>query len=435
MEAHPAMTHLILPLTLAALFAAASLTVSAQAQEGPRLPSDELFTNPRRAERRFDGFSYTARERQEEAAEKVRRVRRMLADRRLDGLLVATERNLNWLTAGGKDNVVWVQRETPVKLLVTADRLYLVADNIEGPRMMSEELQGLGYEWVRFNWYQAEKDVLGPLVRGKKLAFDHAATAAAYDHDPNTSIPDLMDVYYPITQGELKKYRWLGRKTSEVLETVGRAVRPGMSEYDVQYLLAREFWYWDILPTVLLSAVDERFKVYRHPVVVGERMRSYVALNVCTRRWGLTVSTTRLVHFGEPDEKLKRAWAEGPKVGAAYLAASKPGNTFGDVFAAGQKAYADMGFPEEWKLHHQGGPILGLERLVLVQPGDRTPIRAGMVLAWNPTVQGTKFEDTVYVRENGTLENLTAPIDWPTAPVTIGGTTYRIPTLLVRPKP
>jgi Xaa-Pro dipeptidase len=206
-----------------------------------------------------------------------------------------------------------------------------------------------------------------------------------------------------------------------------------MTELDVQHLLARELWYWDIFPTVILSAVDERFRIYRHPVVVGASLKRYVALNVCTRRWGLVVSTTRMLHFGEPGEKLAEAWRLGPKVNAAMWAASRPGNTLGEVVEAARKAYREIGFPDEWKLHHQGGPILTLERLFLAQPGDRTKIVPGMVLAWNPTVQGTKFEDTVVVNADGSLENLTPTIRWPSVEVEAGGRRHKVPGLMIRP--
>lgn len=403
--------------------------------QAPRLPSDDLLASPTKAAHRFDEFVYPFVERRQEAAEKVTRLRKAMADRKLDGILIATERNLNWLTAGGKDNVVWAQRETPVELLVTADKLYLIANNIEGPRMMTEELDGLGYEWVKYYWEQKDTDTLAPLIRRKRIAFDLPAAAAANKYDPVKDVFDFQEVYYPITAGELRKYRWLGHKTAEILEQVGSVVRPGMTERDVQYLLAREFWYWDIFPTVILSAVDERFRTYRHPVVLGAPLKRYCALNVCARRWGLVVSTTRMLHFGEPDPALKKAWELGPRVDAAMWAATRPGNSLGDVVAAAQNAYKQVGYPDEWKLHHQGGPIFGLERLFLAAPGDRTKIIPGMVLAWNPTLQGAKFEDTVLVKQDGTLENLTPVLNWPSVDVKVGATTYKVPGLMIRPVP
>jgi Xaa-Pro aminopeptidase len=405
----------------------------AQAAAPPALSSEDLFARPEQAAKRFEEFVYTAAERREEAEEKVARVRKALAARKLDGLLLSLERNFNWLTAGGSDNVVWPQRESLIKVLVTPESLHLIADNIEGPRVMTEELNGLGYDWVRYNWFRPEREVLQPLLRGKKIAFDQAATATEYGFDPARASLDFVDLYYPITAGELKKYRWLGRKTVEAMEQVARVIRPGMSERDLQYLLNRELWYWDILPTVTLSAVDERFRTYRHPTVRGAELKNYAALNICSRRWGLVVSTTRMVHFGRPDAALAQAWDRGPRVAAAMLHASRPGNTLGQVLGAAQKAYADIGYPEEWRLHHQGGMIFNIERIDTVKPGDRTRIRPGMVLAWNPTIQGAKFEDTVLVREDGTLENLTPLIDWPAVTVQFEGKPYTLAGLLIRP--
>jgi antitoxin VapB len=208
-----------------------------------------------------------------------------------------------------------------------------------------------------------------------------------------------------------------------------------MTERDLQYLVNREFWYWDIFPTVALTSVDERFRTYRHAVPVGATLRQTAALNICVRRWGQVISTTRVIHFGELDAAQAKIWQEGARVLASMWQASKPGNTLGDVFEAAQRAYRVAGYPDEWKLHHQGGPILGLERIVLAKPGDKTVIKPGTTLAWNPTMQGAKYEDTVLVKEDGTLENFSAALTWPTIPVNLGSTTYQVPGILVLPMP
>ncbi len=415
---------------IATLVAGAALAVD--------LPSDDLLLNRRRALTRFDDFVYTASERTAEVTEKLTRVRKLMIQRKLECLVIGTERNFQWLTGGGRDSVVLVQRESPVKLVITNDKQYLVANNIESPRVMTEELGGLGFASVQFDWFEeeGERKALAPLLKGRKVAFDDLATAATFVRgNPADALLDFIPLYYPITRGELRKYRWLGKKTVEVLEQVAQIVAPGMTEHDVQYLLCRELWYWDILPTVVLSAADERFAVYRHPLPIGAPIRRLIALNVCTRRWGLTISTTRVVHFGEPEEQDAKMWEQGSKVYAAMWDATKPGARLGDVLTEAQRAYESIKLPGEWRLHHQGGMILGLERLYLVQPGDKTKIVPGMVLAWNPTARGTKYEDTMVVRDDGTLENLTPCLKWPVVEVSIGGKIIRVPALLVRKEP
>ena len=56
-------------------------------------------------------------------------------------------------------------------------------------------------------------------------------------------------------------------------------------------------------------------------------------------------------------------------------------------------------------------------------------MHAGQVFAWNPSITGTKMEDSVLV---GADENvvLTAIDGWPVIPVEIGGRVYERPAIL-----
>src|SRR3954447_5230227 len=165
---------LVAAAVLAAGFLGARSAPAADAPPAPApgLPSDQLLTSPGSAAHRFDEFLYPMAERLKEAGEKLVRVRKWMAAKQVGGIVISTERNFDWITAGGKDNVVWAQRESPVKILIAPDRLYLIADNIDGPRVTTEELDGLGYDWVRYPWYGKEADALRPLIKGKKILFD-----------------------------------------------------------------------------------------------------------------------------------------------------------------------------------------------------------------------------------------------------------------------
>ena len=64
-------------------------------------------------------------------------------------------------------------------------------------------------------------------------------------------------------------------------------------------------------------------------------------------------------------------------------------------------------------------------------PGSQDEVRENQVYAWNPSITGTKMEDTVLI---GAEENvvLTAIPEWPTIPVGIGGKVYKRPAILVQ---
>jgi antitoxin VapB len=50
--------------------------------------------------------------------------------------------------------------------------------------------------------------------------------------------------------------------------------------------------------------------------------------------------------------------------------------------------------------------------------------------AWNPTVAGTKVEETVLLDEDGRLEVVTASPDWPSVDLDVRGQTIAVPLVL-----
>ena len=72
----------------------------------------------------------------------------------------------------------------------------------------------------------------------------------------------------------------------------------------------------------------------------ARQLQQYALLVLCARRHGLVANVTSAVHVGAiPDELLRRQEACA-RVDAAFLAATQPDNTTGDVFAVGAATYA-----------------------------------------------------------------------------------------------
>jgi hypothetical protein len=87
---------------------------------------------------------------------KMVRVQQFLREHTLAGVLLSAVNNFSWITAGLADNHVVITSETGgASLLVAADgRKFAVASNSEMPRLMAEDLKGLGYERREFKWYE-----------------------------------------------------------------------------------------------------------------------------------------------------------------------------------------------------------------------------------------------------------------------------------------
>lgn len=72
-----------------------------------------------------------------------------------------------------------------------------------------------------------------------------------------------------------------------------------------------------------------------------------------------------------------------------------------------------------------------MERDIVSTPNSSVKLSAGSCVAYNPTVQGWKNEDTYLVTDEG-VTNITPCINWPTFKVTEGGVTYTCADMLVR---
>jgi antitoxin VapB len=204
-----------------------------------------------------------------------------------------------------------------------------------------------------------------------------------------------------------------------------------MTEYEIAAVLSQAVECRGVQAIVNLIATDERIFAYRHPLPTSKKLQRYAMLILCGRKWGLICSLTRLIHFGVlPDEVRRKAEAVA-NIDAIMIAATRPGHTMGDVLQQAQSAYASLGFPDEWKHHHQGGLAGYAPREVTATPTSSQPILAGQVYAWNPSIAGAKSEDTILVGEQ-TNEILTEMKDWPTIEIQIGDQTIKRPAILVK---
>ncbi len=93
------------------------------------------------------------------------------------------------------------------------------------------------------------------------------------------------------------------------------------------------------------------------------------------------------------------------------------------------EAYANVGYADEWKLHHQGG-VAGYEpREHLATAASSQVVKAGQAFAWNPSITGTKSEDTILIGEKDG-EVITAMEDWPRIHVQVEGQLIERPAIL-----
>lgn len=357
-------------------------------------------------------------------ADKLARILSLLDQFELDGLLIRQVSNFAWATDGANSYVNRGSTTGAGMLLITRQARYLLTSNIELPRFEQEEgLLAQGWQPEVNRWDQPA-EALERLTRGLKLGAD-VPHSGARDLSRELSVARSY-----LDADEQERMRALGAICGDLMSVAARAVRPGMSEYQITALMSGAAEARGVRAQVLLVATDERVFRYRHPLPTGKIMDKYAMLVFCGRQHGLVCSVTRLVHFGPLPDELQRKSQAVAEVDAAMLAATRPGRQLNEVFEHTRQAYARVGFPEEWQLHHQGGPAGYDPREFLATASADVPVGVGQAYAWNPSIRGTKSEDTMLVGETRN-EVLTLSPDWPTLEIKVTGETIARPAILV----
>jgi Xaa-Pro aminopeptidase len=296
-----------------------------------------------------------------------------------DGRLVTSRpADVRWLLCGRGRPVDASAPSSPYTVVLEPDgaALVLYPDN-EHPRVDAEErFDELGYELVPYPWHEGH----------------------GLDETPSA----LDALRLELGELECARYRLAGADVADAMRDTLSRLAPALAELEAAADLAGATRERGFTTPVVLVAGDERQRVHRHPLPTEAPLGGHALLAITAERDGLYVSMTRLISFGPPPEELAALVQAAAEVDAAYLAASRPGATLGEAFAAGVDVYAEQGFPEEWRLHHQGGLTGYRGREVFAVPAEPTRIPGSAALAWNPSITGgAKSEDTILVSTEG----------------------------------
>lgn len=322
-----------------------------------------------------------------------------------DAVYLESWANVAWLCGGRGNRVVLDSPAGLCAVLLTANGAWLLVPNNEEARCRDEAFAGLALPLVSRPWYRL------PLWQSAASLLPDGAVWAADVPVPGAgdAEPILAMLRRRLTEPEMMRYRALGADSAEALETALLEILPGWTEIEAAGTISAALKAREIESKVVLVGGRARAERFRHLVPTASEVADGLMASVTAVRHGLHASLTRCLSFGEPPPQLMEKHATVISVDRAYLSLSRPGESLGTALTAGETAYTEGGFYDEWKEHHQGGTTGYAGREVFAQPGVDYVIDAGMAVAWNPTVPGAKSEDTFLIRDEG-LELLTA---WP----------------------
>lgn len=358
---------------------------------------------------------------------KLARIRGYLAESGLGAILLTRQDNFAWLT-GGRDNHVAAGSDVGVaSLLVTPTDRVVVTNQIEAGRLRDEEIGDQGWEWRTYDWFRpsgfvaAVRDVAGDRPIGSDTPFPGAGPLdGAFDR----LRADLLSA-------EVERYRAVGREMTAAIEETCQHVHAGQTELEIAADLSRRVRAHGGQPGVILIAADERINKYRHPIPTDRKLRDYVMLVLGGSMWGLTISISRFVAFHPLAPELRQKWRDVSTVAAYFTIATRPGREWSEIFRGATELYGRLGWPDEWRLHHQGGPTGYRGRDFTAGFESSGVVAATQAAAWNPSIAGTKSEDTIIVTASG-HEFLTRQTGWPTIKIEYDGAAFEFSDVLIR---
>lgn len=362
-----------------------------------------------------------------EVMEKERRVREYLARSGKDAVVIGRQDNFAWYTGGGTNKVVITSEAGFSYIVVTQNKVYIVAYLMDGPRVIDEEIPGYPAEPVFLAWCDGSpEDKIAQLTRGMKVVSDTRLPGAEF------APSEIYGLHYPLTDREIEKCRYIGGKTDEILRKVADNIRPGMVDYEIEAMLLYEYAKLDAIPEVILVGIDERIKKYRHCIPSGEKVGKTVLIHPALRMAGIHANVARMVHFGDdiPEDILKRHEAANT-IMATALSMCVPGRNFVDIHSKIESLFTAFGYKEEWKKHFIGGTTgyILADDSVCFNPEARVSIN--QPYDWFVTITGAKVEELGLNSSKGT-EFVSVAGHWPVREYEVGGQLFKLPQILIK---
>ena len=353
----------------------------------------------------------------------------MLAAENLAGVLLNTQHNFAWLTGGRSNGVDMTRENGACWLLVTRDgRRRVIANNIEMPRLSTEEISEQEFEPIEISW-QSEKDPLNVLAAARSAIADGEIGCDIGFPETRWIEPSIARCRFQLTPHEIERFRGLGQDAGRAVEDAIQTTSPGMAETNIARIVRDKLSARGIFAVVALVAADDRIARYRHPIPTDNVWQNTLLIVVCARRHGLIASLSRMICTGDIPSDLQRRTESTAAVNAALYSSTVAGAAGSELYAIAANAYAEQGFADEINKHHQGGACGYRTRDWVAHPTSGDIVHNQQAFAWNPSITGTKTEETGILTDNG-FEIITATPGFPKISTNIAGREYLSPGIL-----
>jgi Xaa-Pro dipeptidase len=368
--------------------------------------------------------SEQAADRRADLDHKHGRIAGLLQEVRCDGLLVLDPDNFAWLTAGAAARGVLDPDALPA-LYYSADQRWLIASNVDSQRLFDEELDGLGFQLKQWPWHRGREPLLADLCHGRTVACDQPREGL----EPVRG--QLWRLRRALTPYERACLRAVGVIVSHAIEATCRNIAPNETERQAAGQLHHRLVHRGAQPVLVEVAADGRARRYRQRGYTAVPIQHSCVMTVTARKYGLCVTASRSLCFGDPEPAFRQEHAAACKVSATYVASSWPDAMPRQILATGRHVYQVSGFEHEWRLSPQGY-ITGRAPVELpLTPQTEELLQTDWPVTWHASVGAACSCDTFLITNDGPAA-VTPTEVWPLKRIRVQGAEFLLPDLLVR---
>jgi antitoxin VapB len=337
---------------------------------------------------------------------KISALRKLMVEKKLNALILRRNPNLAWVISG-RAHVPTTIDAACFDLVITEERVFAVTNAIEAPRLAAEEFPA-GLEIKIVQWWEGRSHGLPEFF---SIGSDQPGPGLV---DLGTEIEILRATLDEYDQARIAS---ISARSAKALSQAMKEVVSSDREIDVAARITSALWQHNLEIAFLGVAGGSRVKKFRHPLPTDALIGNRASASICAREEGLISSVTRIVTFGALTETEESEYSAILEVEADFLDATIIGNPFSSVIDVAATSYSAHGFDsDEWHHHHQGGPSGFLPRDWPATPTSARLIQERQVIAWNPTGQGWKVEETLLTQPGGNII-LRGEDGWPTRTV------------------
>ena len=337
-----------------------------------------------------------------EFKERISKLRELADKHGLESIVLRRNPNLAW-AIGGRVHVPLTLDLACFDLIITKEKTIAVTNKIEAPRLIAEEFPA-EVEVIAIDWWEGRD---AKLPSGEKIGSDQPGGSR---FDLSIEVEQLRQ---SLSESEVVRFR---KVCADSAVALGEAIKLTTSvdrEIDVTARIASALWQLNLELVFIGVAGESRVKKFRHPLPTEAAIGNRVVASICARRKGMIASVTRIASFEDNID----SYVQILNVEAALFEKTILGAKFADPINAAIKAYSEFGFDElEWQKHHQGGPTGFAPRDWPANSNSAQLILKNQPIAWNPTGNGWKAEDTILATSTG-VELLSVDPAWPTIQV------------------